>query len=88
MVTSKGQVTIPARIRAALGIRRGSRLLFRVEDDHVVIEDPASGRHAVVSRYPDFFQLAGSVPVPPEVKGASWSSIRRRARARRLSEGS
>ena len=37
VVTSKGQVTIPARIREALGIRRGARLMFRVEDDHIVI---------------------------------------------------
>ncbi len=88
VVTSKGQVTIPARIREALGIRRGARLLFRVEDDHIVIEEPASGRRAVVRRYPDFFHLAGSVPVPRELQGASWSSIRRQARAQRLARGS
>jgi antitoxin PrlF len=83
-VTSKGQVTIPAAIRRALGIRRGSRLLFRVENDNLVIEDPARGRRAVVRRYPDFFDLAGSVPVPDELKGASWAKIRGHARSMRV----
>jgi AbrB family looped-hinge helix DNA binding protein len=83
IVTSKGQVTIPARIREALGIRRGSRLVFRVEDDHIVIEDPVSGRRTSVKRYIDFFNLAGSVPVPAELKGASWSQVRQRAREQR-----
>src|SRR5690348_16939618 len=32
-VTSKGQVTIPVAVREALGIRRGTRILFRVEDE-------------------------------------------------------
>jgi AbrB family looped-hinge helix DNA binding protein len=82
-VTSKGQVTIPARIREAIGIRPGSRLLFRVEAEHVVIEEPVSGRRVVVSRFPDFFQLGGSVAVPAEIRGASWSTIRRQARERR-----
>jgi antitoxin PrlF len=82
-VTSKGQVTIPARVRDAVGIRPGSRLLFTVEADHVVIEEPVSGRRVVVQRYPDFFQLAGSVPVPPELRGASWQDVRRQARRRR-----
>jgi AbrB family looped-hinge helix DNA binding protein len=83
IVTSKGQVTIPARVRAALGIRRGARLLFRVEDDHIVVEEPVSGRRAIVSRLPDFFRLAGSVPVPDELRGASWPAIRDRAREQR-----
>lgn len=79
-VTSKGQVTIPARVREAIGAGPGTRLLFRVENDHVVIEEPVSGRRVVVERFPDFFQLAGTVPVPTELRGASWTAIRRRAR--------
>ncbi len=34
-VTSKGQVTIPKEVRQQLGIRTGSRVEFRVVDDHV-----------------------------------------------------
>jgi antitoxin PrlF len=84
IVTSKGQVTIPASIREALGIRTGARLVFHVEDDHIVIEEPVSGRRTSVNRYVDFFKLAGSVPVPPELEGASWSEVRRRAREQRV----
>lgn len=83
VVTSKGQVTIPARIREAMGIRRGERLVFRVEDDHIVIEEPVSGRRTTVKRYIDFFSLAGSVAVPADLKGESWSEVRRRAREQR-----
>ena len=79
-VSSKGQVTIPAAVREALGIRRGTRLMFRVENDHVVMEQPDSARRAVVRRLPDFFDLAGSVPVPAELRGASWAVVRRRMR--------
>lgn len=34
-VTSKGQVTIPKDVRQKLGIRAGSRVIFRVVGDHV-----------------------------------------------------
>ena len=34
-VTSKGQVTIPLKIRQQLGIRKGSRVSFAVAGDHV-----------------------------------------------------
>jgi AbrB family looped-hinge helix DNA binding protein len=83
VVTSKGQVTIPAGVRAALGIRRGTRLLFHLKEDEVLIEQPGSGHQAVMRRFPDFFELAGSVPVPEALKDASWEEIRRRARKQR-----
>jgi AbrB family looped-hinge helix DNA binding protein len=86
VVTSKGQVTIPARIREALGIRRGARLIFHIEDDHIVIEEPVSGRRTSVKRFADFFSLAGSVPVPGELEGASWSEVRRQAREQRAGQ--
>lgn len=68
-VTSKGQITLPKAIRDALGLREGDRVLFRVLD----------GR-AVVARSPSLLDLAGSVPVPADLRGASWPEIRRRAR--------
>lgn len=68
-VTSKGQVTIPKAVRDALGIDSGDSLLFRLEGDRVVL-----------TRTPDFIDLAGSVPVPHDVADASWPEIRDRAR--------
>src|SRR5262245_47388521 len=82
-VTSRGQVTMPASVRQALGIRRGSRLLFQIENEELVMEEPASGRRVMVTRFPDFFDLAGSVPVPAGLRGASSGAIRRRAREQR-----
>ena len=34
-VTSKGQVTIPQKVRQQLGIRQGSRIEFAIVGDHV-----------------------------------------------------
>ena len=75
-VTSKGQVTLPKAVRDALGVKPGDRVLFRVRD-----------RHALLARTPDLLELAGSIPVPPEVRGLSWDEVMermRRARAERL----
>ena len=33
VVTKKGQVTLPKRVRERLGIKAGDKLLFEVEDD-------------------------------------------------------
>jgi antitoxin PrlF len=68
-VTSKGQITLPKSVREALGLHEGDRVVFRVLADR-----------AVVARSPSLLDLAGSVSVPVEVRGASWPEIRRRAR--------
>jgi len=64
-VTSKGQVTLPAAIRRALGVDAGDKVSFSVESSHVVVRP-----------VPDFLSLAGSVPVPPDVRGLDWPQIR------------
>jgi len=68
-VTSKGQITLPKAVRDALGLAPGDRVLFSVQDGH-----------AILARTPNLIELAGSVPVPPEVRGLSWEEIRERAR--------
>ena len=74
-VTSKGQVTIPKGVREALGVEPGDHVLFRVVEGH-----------AVLARTPDFLDLAGSVEVPPELKGKSWQEIRAMADEARIAE--
>lgn len=64
-VTSKGQVTIPKEVRDALGLEIGDRLFFRVH-----------GGGALVTKANDFIELAGSLPVPPELRGKPWTEIR------------
>ena len=71
-LTSKGQVTIPKAVRDALGLREGDELVFRVEDNRATISKPK-----------DFIEMAGSVPVPPELKGAPWEEIVRKTREAR-----
>jgi AbrB family looped-hinge helix DNA binding protein len=64
-LTSKGQITLPKPVRDALGLKEGDRVLFRVLE----------GR-AVLSKVEDFLDLAGSVRVSPEKKGADWQAIK------------
>ena len=59
-------------MRDALGLRTGDAVLFHVEDSV-----------AMMSRTPDLMELAGSVPVPEDVRGLSWDEVRRRARTAR-----
>lgn len=39
-ITSKGQVTIPKAVREALGVGRGDRVAFRVQEDGTVVLEP------------------------------------------------
>jgi AbrB family looped-hinge helix DNA binding protein len=77
-LTSKGQITVPKAVRDRLELEPGDQVLFRLE-----------GGRATLARTPDFLDLAGLVPVPPDKRGASWDEIRReawRARGKRLKE--
>jgi antitoxin PrlF len=71
-LTSKGQVTIPKRVRDALDLHEGDEVVFRVERTR-----------AVVAKTPDFLELAGSVPVPSGKRGTAWDEVLRRTRAQR-----
>ena len=71
-VTSKGQVTVPKRIREALGIDDGDSLMFTVKGDQVLLE-----------KTPNFLELAGSVPVPAEGRDVPWDEVRTHTREER-----
>jgi antitoxin PrlF len=76
-LTSKGQITVPKAVRDGLELEPGDQVLFRLE-----------GGRAILARTKNFLDLAGSVPVPPGKRGASWEEIRseaRKARGKRLS---
>ena len=68
-VSSKGQITNPKPVREALGLNAGDEVVFRLIE----------GRRASLAGTPDLLELAGSVRVPPEVRGLSWDEIRGRA---------
>jgi antitoxin PrlF len=74
-LTSKGQLTIPKEVREALGLEAGDRVYFSVHQGG-----------AVLTKVPDFIDLAGSVPVPPEVRGVPWRKVREEAWRRRAAE--
>lgn len=65
-VTSKGQVTIPKRVRDLLGIRPGSRLDFqRADDGRIVLVK--LGRHRHPSRLARLRGHAGKGPGTDEI---------------------
>ena len=53
VVSSKGQVTLPAAMRAALGIEAGSRIQFEVRGKELVIkpELPISAYRGILQGY-------------------------------------
>lgn len=53
VVSSKGQVTLPAAMRAALGIEAGSRIQFEVRGKELVIkpELPISAYFGMLKKY-------------------------------------
>jgi len=72
-LTSKGQVTIPKRVREALDLRSGDEVAFRVERTH-----------AVIAKTSDFLELAGSVAVPARRRATAWDDVLRRTRIQRV----
>jgi AbrB family looped-hinge helix DNA binding protein len=71
-LSSKGQLTVPKPVREALGLAEGDTVVFRVE-----------GRRALLARTPSLLDLAGSVSVPAQKRGAPWAEVRRRTRQSR-----
>ena len=75
-VSSKGQITLPKAVRVALGICEGDDVIIRVEGDY-----------AVLTRTPDFLDLAGTIPVPEDRRDAAWDDVVRTARLARRYPG-
>lgn len=57
-VTSKGQVTVPKRVRERLGIVPGSRVEFELAEDGRIVLTKV-GQQKSVSRFERFREIAG-----------------------------
>ncbi len=68
-LTSKGQVTIPIEVRRSLGLQKGDRVVFEIDEGK-------PDREARVRRAPDFISMAGTIP-PRKRLPRSWSEERR-----------
>jgi len=44
MITTRGQTTIPKRIREAANLHVGDVIAFEIEDDHLVVRKVTSGQ--------------------------------------------
>ena len=51
-VTERGQVTIPAEVRKALGLSKPGKVIFRLEGDSVVIKNPEYTLESVFASIP------------------------------------
>ena len=68
-VTSKGQITLPKKIRERLGLATGDRVAFREAADGTVVIEPETV---------DLFSLRGTVR--PRVRGVSIDDMERAVR--------
>lgn len=66
-VTSKGQVTIPKAVRQKLGIRAGSKVMFRVVDDHAELTRVNTAIHPTTSGFGMLKSERKSVPADFDV---------------------
>lgn len=68
-LTSKGQTTLPARIREALHIKAGDRILYEIKGDAVVIR-----------AHPGAMAVFGSLKPAPDKAKVPFKEARRAAR--------
>ena len=64
-VTERGQVTIPAEVRRALGISKRGKVIFRVQDGTVVLKKP---------RFSSIAEIVADAPKLKEPK--TWEEIK------------
>ncbi len=71
-ITAKGQITLPAAVRQALGLRPGQKVAVRVEGDHVIIDAPPD-LETVRAQLRDAAVAAGTWGVIPH-SGDGWAA--------------
>jgi len=69
-LTSKGQVTIPAKIIKSANLKKGQKLVFHIDGDRIFIETAIN----MVDR------MAGSFPLPEKFKGMDIEDIIRNSK--------
>jgi AbrB family looped-hinge helix DNA binding protein len=73
VMTRKGQVTVPAPVRRALGLKEGDRIAFILERDEVRLVP----RGSVVARTAGIFRSYGREPAPTTEElreAAEWAT--------------
>lgn len=71
-ITSKGQITLPAEARRALGLRPGQKVAVRLEGDHLVV-DPPHDLESIRTRIRAEAEAAGTWGVIPH-SGDGWAA--------------
>lgn len=74
-LTSKGQTTLPARVREALHIKAGDRLLYEIKGDSVVIR-----------AHPGAMSVFGSLKPSPDKAAVPFKEARRSSREKWVEE--
>ena len=74
-LTSKGQTTLPARIREALHIKAGDRILYEIKDDVVIIR-----------AHPGAMAVFGALRPSSGKEGVPFKVARRESREKRLKD--
>jgi antitoxin PrlF len=71
IVTRKGQVTLPAEVRYSLGLKQGDKVIFRLQDDQVMVKRTES----VVSATAGVFKSDRPALTAEELRAAAEQAI-------------